>query len=127
MTSTYSVNYQDSYFKHPFLTKIRGEPTYETLHHLKNELKSNASSVPTTLGSSNHGYLGMILTTAEYLRISPTETFTQPPNLGFLVSNPVGTAAQIASAEKNHCLTKKIYLETLLLETNFHPKNHRGH
>ena len=61
MTSTYSVNYQDSYFEHPFLTKIRGEPTYETLHHLKNELKANESSVPTTLGGSNHGYLGMII------------------------------------------------------------------
>ena len=62
MTSTSSVNYKDSYFEHPVLTAIYGEPTYETLHHLKNEHKANASSLPTTLGGGNHGYLIMILT-----------------------------------------------------------------
>ena len=104
--STSSINYKDSYFEHPVLTTIRREPTYETLHHLKNKLKANASSVPTTLVDGNHGYLGMILTYSEYLRITPTDPFTWPPNPGFLVPNPVGTDAQIASAENNHCLTK---------------------
>ena len=119
MTLTSSVNYKDSYFEQPVLTAIRGEPTYETLHHLKNELKANASSFPTTLGGGNHGYLGIILTPAEYRRITPTDTFTRTPNPGVLVPNPVGTAAQISSAENNHRLTKKIYLETLLLERAF--------
>ena len=119
MTSTSSVNYKDSYFKHPVLKTIRREPTYETLHHLKNELKANASSVPTTLGSGNHVYLGMVIITAEYLRISLNEPFTWPRNLGVLVPNPNGTAAQITSAENNHRLTKKLYLETLLFERTF--------
>ena len=119
MTSTSSVNYKCSYFENPVLTTIRGEPTYETLHHLKNELKAKSSSVPTTLGGGNHVYLGTILTPAEYRRIAPTDPFTRPPNTGVLVPNPVGTAAQIASAENNHRLTKKLYLETLLLERNF--------
>ena len=91
---------------------------------LKNELKSNVSSVPTTLGGGNHGYLGMILTPAEYLRIAPTDPFTWPPNPGVLVPNLSGMAAQIASAENKICLTKQIYLETLLLETNLYPTNH---
>ena len=116
MTSTSSVNYKDSYFKHPVLTKIRGEPTYETLHHLKMELKANASSVPTILGGGNHGYLGMILTPTEYHRIAPADPFTRPPNPGALVPNPAGTATQIASAEDTHRTAKKLYLETLLLE-----------
>ena len=115
MMLTSSVNYKDSYFKHLVLIAIRGEPTYDTLHHLKNELKANASSVPPTLGGGNNGYLGMIPTTAEYRRIDPNDTFTRPPK-GFLVQNLVGTAAQNPSAEKNHWLTKKFYLETLLLE-----------
>ena len=76
MMSTSSVNYKDSYFEHPVLNKIRGEPTYETLHNKKNELKSNASSIPTTLGGGNNGYLGMILTPAEYHRIAPADPFT---------------------------------------------------
>ena len=106
MTSTSSVNYKDSYFEYPVLTTIRGEPTYETLHHLKNKLKANSSSVPTNLVGINHVYLGMVLTPAEYLRISHNDPFTQPPNPGVLVPNPNGTAAQIASAENNHRLTK---------------------
>ena len=88
---------------HPVLPAIRGEPTYETIHHLKNELKSNVSSVPTTLGGGNHGYLGMILTPAEYRHIALTYPLTQPSNPGVLIPNPVGTAAQITN---NHRLTK---------------------
>ena len=102
MTLTSYVNYKESYFEHRVLTLICGEPTYETLHHLKNELKANASSVPTTLRVSNHGYLGMILKTTEYFRIAPTDPFTRPPNPGVHVPNPAGTAAQIVSAENTH-------------------------
>ena len=116
MTLTSSINYKDSYFEHPVLTRIRGEPTYETLHYLKNELKSKASSVTTTLGGGNHGYLCMILTPAEYHHISPVDTFTLPPNPDFLVPNPSGTVSQIVGAEDTHRLTKKLYLETLLLK-----------
>ena len=117
--STSSVNYKDSYLEHPFLTTIRREHTYENLHHLKNKLKANVSSVRTTLGGGNHGYLGIILTHADYFRITPTNPFTRPPNPGILVPNPIGTAAQIASVENNHRLTKQIYLETLLLKITF--------
>ena len=119
MTSAASVNYKYSYFGHPVLTTIRGEPTYKTLHHLKNKLKANASSVPTTLGGGNCGYLAMVLTPAEYRRILPNDPFTRPPNPGVLVPNPNGTAAQIASTENNHRLRKKLYLDTLLLERTF--------
>ena len=107
MMSTSSVNYKDSYFEHPVLTTIRGELTYKTLHHLMNELKSNASSVPTTLGSGNHDYIGMVRTQVEYNSILPNNPFTRPPNPGALVPNPTGTAAQIARTENNHRLTKK--------------------
>ena len=95
---------------------MRRESTYETLHHLKNELKANSSSLPTTLGGGNNGYLGMILTPAVYHRIAPANTFTRPPNPGVLVLNPASMASQIASAEDTYGLTKKLYLETLLLE-----------
>ena len=127
MKSTSSVNYKDSYFEHPVLTEIHGEPTYETLHHLKNELKVNASSVPTTLVCSNHDYLGMILTPVEYCRIVPTDPFTRPPNLGVLVPNPIGTSAQTASADNTHHLTKKTLFWDPISWTTLHPTNHQGH
>ena len=61
----------------------------------------------------------MVLTPAEYCRILPNDPFTRPPNPGVLVPNLNGTVAQIASAENNHRLTKKLYVETLLLERTF--------
>ena len=58
----------------------------------------------------------MILTPAEYHHIAPADPFTQSPNPGVLVPNLSSTAAHIASAEDTHRQTKKLYLETLLLE-----------
>ena len=116
MTLTSSVNYKDSYFEHPFITRIRGEPTYETLHHIKNKLKAKSSSVSTTLGGGNYVHLGMILTPADYHHIASADPFTQPPNPGVFVPNPSGTAVEIESAEDTHRTTRKLYLETLQLE-----------
>ena len=99
MASTASVNYKDSYFEHPVLTKIHREPTYETLHHLKNKLKANASLVPTILGGGNNGYLGMVLIPTDYRRTAPNDPFTRPPNPGVLVPNLNGTAAQIVRTQ----------------------------
>jgi hypothetical protein len=48
------------------LTKIHGRPTYDTLNELRNELKSNASSIPTSRGGGGHGYLGLILSADDY-------------------------------------------------------------
>ena len=65
----------------------------------------------------------MILTPAEYHLISPTDPFTWPPNPVILVPNPDSTAAKIKTAEDTHRLTKKIYLDTLLLTQIIIQKN----
>ena len=54
------------------VTKITGEPNYESLKTLKDELKANAASIPTTLGGGTHGYLGLILSPAAYATIAAT-------------------------------------------------------
>ena len=61
----------------------------------------------------------MVLTPVYCCCILPNNPFTWAHNPGVLVPNPNGTAAQIASAENNNHLTKKLYLETLLLERTF--------
>ena len=43
-------NYRETLFEFPDLTPIIGEPSYEALHVLFNQLKANARSVHTTLG-----------------------------------------------------------------------------
>ena len=79
------------------LTPIVGEPTYATLKTLKDQLKANAASVPTTLGGGNHGYLGLILSPAAYATISPT-AFVKPAYPGQHPAIPAGTNAANTSA-----------------------------
>ena len=64
------VNYVKTYFIHPTLTTVHGEPTYSSLKILKQELKANASRVTSDLGGGAHGHLVLVLTPAEYQTIS---------------------------------------------------------
>ena len=73
------IDYISLYFKYKTPTLIRSEPTNKILKRLKLELQANASSVETDLGGGNHGYLGLVLTNAEYATISHTQPFI-PPN-----------------------------------------------
>jgi uncharacterized ParB-like nuclease family protein len=56
-----TVNYREVFFEHPDLSRIIGIPTYETLHTLNQELKSNAMSVHSNLGGGQHGHLGLVV------------------------------------------------------------------
>ena len=63
------IDYVQTYFPHKVPTRIHGKPTYPALKTLKQELRANASSVDCDLGGGNHGYLGLVLTDAEYQAI----------------------------------------------------------
>ena len=90
MSTSTNIDYIDTYFQIPVLTKIHGEPTYHTLKILKNELKANASSVQSNLGGGSHGHLGLVLTRAEYALIA-IAPYINPPHPGQLNIAP-GTA-----------------------------------
>ena len=64
-----SIDYKGS-FEYPNITKIHGQPTYETLQTLLNELKSNTGSIPSTLGGGANGHLGLVLDARQYSMIS---------------------------------------------------------
>ena len=70
MTVTGPVDYAKTYFLHPTLTTIHGEPDFPTLKKLKTELKANASRVTSDLGGGGHGHLGLVLSLREYSMIS---------------------------------------------------------
>ena len=74
------VNYHKTIFKHPNLTKIIGIPTYDALHLLHNEIKSNAISVHSNIGGVQHGYLGLVVspTACKLLSNSPFVTPIHP-------------------------------------------------
>ena len=60
------------------ITPITGKPNYESHKNLKDHLKANAASIPTTLGGGNHSYLSLILSPSTYATI--TATPLQEPN-----------------------------------------------
>jgi hypothetical protein len=62
-----NIDYISTNFEFPTLSKIQGIPTYEQLRNIKNEMKSNAASVPCDLGGGAHGHLCLMLTGAEIL------------------------------------------------------------
>ena len=85
--TTGAVDYTALFFKYKTPTSIQSTPINKTLKRLKQELLANASSVITDQGGRDHGYLGLVLTDAEYALISPTpfdapeypEALTIPP------------------------------------------------
>jgi hypothetical protein len=91
------VNYRESYFKHPTLTKINGDPTYTSLAKLERECKANGKSVSTILGGGLQGHLGLVCSTAAYQRISPGVPFDRPI-LPVLPDLSNSTGAQIEDA-----------------------------
>ncbi len=69
-------------FEYPDLTVVHGEPTYDSLTILLNQLKANARSVRTSIGGGQHGYLGLLLSPAQYAIIAPNTPFQYPPHPG---------------------------------------------
>ena len=101
--TTGNIDYATLYFKYKNPTGINGEPTYKSLKRLKTELRANASSVDTDLGGGDHGYLGLVLSDAEYARITPMPAAFVAPNFpGPLVIDPALTAMQVVQARESH-------------------------
>ena len=45
---------------------------------MKNELKANAQSVPSTLGGGRHGHLGLVLSEDEYETVTHGTPYVKP-------------------------------------------------
>ncbi len=98
MTST-TVDYRNTVFEHPTLTRIHGEPTFEGIHHLHKELMINAQTVHSDLGGGTHGHLGLVLSPQQYALIR-NAAYTHPQHPGPLVI-PLGTMQHIARTMKD--------------------------
>ena len=86
---TSAVDYVSTYFEHPTLSKIHGEPNYTMLRKLKNQLVRNAASVPSDLGGGANGYLGLLLSPPDYQAMNGI-AYVRPVHPGILVI-PAGT------------------------------------
>jgi hypothetical protein len=92
-----SVN--DTYFQHKVLTRVHGQPTYDTLQTLSTEIKANAATVPSTLGGGSYGHLGLVLSADRYATLATAVPWISPANPGPFVPPAAGTAAQIEAAK----------------------------
>ena len=89
---------KDNFFQHKVPTRVHGTPHFESLKILMDELKANASSVPTTLGGGNYGHLGLLLLAPRYAQLSGTP-FVIPNNPGSFAPPEQGTGLQIEAAK----------------------------
>jgi hypothetical protein len=94
------TNFRDTFFQHPTLTKIIGDPTYTSLAKLERECKANAKSVRSDLGGGLQGHLGLVSSDAAYARIAPGTPFQRPPLPAPTAT--VGTAAVIAASRQTY-------------------------
>jgi hypothetical protein len=109
------IDYCSIFFANPNLTPIQGEPDADALITLKNQLKANASSVPSNLGGGNHGHLGLVLSPATYALVSNTP-FVTPAHPGVLAI-PNGTTAAMSTVLKDqHTERMRLFREVTGVE-----------
>ena len=106
-----AVDYAGSYFKYKTPTPIQGTPTHKSLKRLKAELRANASSVETDLGGGDHGYLGLVLSDAEYAKIVPNAAFIAPLFPHTLVIPNTVTQVEAFTLRDTHAEKKGLYYE----------------
>jgi hypothetical protein len=88
---------------HPVVPTVQGEPDYQTIHATIKFLQANSRAIDTHLGGGTLGHLGLIVSDASYVMISPTTdeepTLWVTPNApGRAPAATDGTAAQISAA-----------------------------
>jgi len=100
MTSN-GINYRDTFFEFPDLTKIHGEPDSESLYKIRNELQANAKSVYSNLSDGAHGHLAHVMTATQYGLVS-NMAFVRPAHPGTLLIPAATTAAQSQVLREHH-------------------------
>ena len=80
------INYRETYFEFPELTKLQGEPNSESLYKLHNELKANAQAVYSNLSDGNHDHLALVLSDTQYALLLLTD---QPALRATCPSRPI--------------------------------------
>ena len=118
MSTVYSLPYDITrYFEYKELDKIHGQPNIDTIIKLVKQLKRNAQWVPTILGGGQLGYLALILSDTDYLKIPNSSAFIRPSDPGTFSPGTTGTVTRASTTtpltpteiatEKLHSITKR--------------------
>jgi hypothetical protein len=110
MTGSNGINYRETYFEYPDLTKIHGEPTSESLFKLRNELKANAQAVYSNLSDGAHGHLALVLSAHTYGLLTAVP-FVRPVHPGTLAIPDQTTAAMTTVMKEEHHEQVRLFRE----------------
>jgi hypothetical protein len=91
------------------LPSITGEPDYDNINHMIQQLYTNAASVATSLGGGQHGHIGLIMPVTLYATLSQT-AYVTPNDPGALPTVPATATA--GSAKTLPPVTRNVYAST---------------
>ena len=80
------------------------------------ELQANASSIETELGEDDNGYLGLVLTDAEYASVPNIQSFIVPAYLAALNILAYTTTVKALQLKDKHAESKRVSLECKNIE-----------
>ena len=79
-----TVNYCDTFFPKLDITRILGIHTYNVLHQIQLEIKTNAVSVHSNFVGGTHGHFRLFMTNTKYATLSNV-TYIRPVHPGILL------------------------------------------
>ena len=113
--SSINIDYVDTYFEFPSLTRIQGEPTYKFLKKVKDELPANITSIITVLGGGVHIHLRLVLSAVDYALVL-IEPYTRPTHPGTLVIPPGTAQHEVSRLHNDHKDAICLFHETIDVE-----------
>jgi hypothetical protein len=106
MVSTITIEDIINGFEQKLIIPIRGEQTYATIHSIHKRFNTNATSVHSYQGGSNHGHLSAIISPTGYVTISPVP-FIVPANSGRTAQIPANAPPEARVMEHNDIANAK--------------------
>ena len=113
MSKTLTVDEITAKFRIKKLTEIEGEPTYEAISKLSQELYTNAATLASPLGGGQHGHIGMVMKPSLYESLSniPYVTPKNPGPTPKFDDAKIYTEMQRMQVRDDHKLQLKTYTE----------------
>ena len=106
-----NIDYANTYFEFPELTKIHGAPNYPTLRIIKDETKANAHSVASDLGGGAHGHYGLVVDPTEDAMVPGTIPYIRPVHPGPLIVPPGTTQIMATGLRADHKESIRLFRE----------------
>ena len=110
MSMASSIDYRNNFFEITTLTRIHGEPSFESIRTLQREVFINAQCVHSDLGGEAHGHLGLVLSPREYA-LHSNAAYRRPAHPGSLVIAPGTTLHMTNTLRDQHRKRLRVFRE----------------